>query len=463
MSILWGAWKRDVPCGSQQIAGWMGRLAGVALLALALCLAAGMGQASAAAFAPNKVGGLAFTSPNNRGVYSGPPGTKVTVHGSSWQAYGTVELSLSTNAKSCSSAVSVGSFATDGFGSFSARFLWPAAANHVGAYYACGYQAGKGIALSHNNFMVLASSPAAVSFTPSNLVAGSVLNISGSNWLPGPQTLVLVVTPCNTTCPKASVAQAEITTGNDGTFHQQLTISASATSGAYYIQATNTAATISATSSATIQVTGQTPPGATVTPTPTPITKGGPITAPPSQAKAALKDAVLAAGLGLLALLALLGGLVFFVRRTRDADAPMTSAARKEERAPESRSENIRRATWREKPASIYDTRLELPAMKQPSGRPVDDDMLEEEDVYTVSGVVLPAILVSGDHYPWERQAEEDPSTRAGQPYQPQANPPAGQSPHGSLATGAQRQFTLPPHSFSNPSSDPEDERGKEE
>ncbi len=421
MSIVPIARRSQTSPGSERIAGWTGRLAGAVLLALGLCLAAGLGQAHAAVSAPTAAGTLAFTKPSYQGLIGGPPGTRVTVRGSSWEAYGTVELSLSTNARSCSGAVPAGSFAITGSGSFSASFLWPAAANQVGAYYACGYQQGRGIAISHTTFSVLASSPATVSFAPANLTAGSILTVSGNNWVPGPQQVLLSVVSCKTSCQAASVAQAEITTGRDGTFHQQLTISTSATSGSYYVQATNTVDSLSATSTASLQVTGQVTPGASVTPTPTPLTNGAHLTAPPSQAKSALKDALLAAGVGLLVALVVIGGLAFFVRRSRGADAPIGPATRREEGALEGEPESSRGAIWRATPVSRYDTRLELPAIKPYQNRPSNDSMFDE-DVYTVPGQVLPGTLVSGDRYPWERQKEKDAFAPPEEPDEPQAN-----------------------------------------
>jgi hypothetical protein len=299
----------------------LGWLAGVWVTAMGLLLVSGVGQAQAASAVRNAAGSLNFIQPDYRGVIAGPPGTKVTVQGTAWLAYSSVDLSLTNRAKDCNGAVSVGSFPTDKSGNVLAKFNWPAAANQVGAYYACGTQANKGTGYSHNSFNVLSDSPASLSFTPTTVAAGDTITLSGSNWLPAPQTINIVVVPCNGICAQLPVAQLQVVTGDDGTFSQSVTISSGAATNSYYIQGTNSLGVLAA-SAGPLQVTGLdssgTPQaGGDPTSVATGTTQGGATVAPLSTIKTALKDALLAGVVGLVVLLVLIGGIAFFLTRSR--------------------------------------------------------------------------------------------------------------------------------------------------
>ncbi|HEY7357403.1 MAG TPA: hypothetical protein VH590_13085, partial [Ktedonobacterales bacterium] len=272
MRSLWIAWKWPAPGGPYQRGGWPQRLAAALLLALLLCLAVGAGQALTAAPAFAFGGSLTIQKPDYRGVIAGPPGARVTIQGFGWRAYATITLSVASGS-SCG-GIAIGDFTTNQSGEFTAGFLWPLQANHLGAYHVCGAQAGYGSALSSNTFTVDASSPPSLEFSPGTLVAGDVLTVTGKNWVPGPQTMTLVVVPCNSNalCNAAPVAQMTIVTADDGTFSQPLTISASAPTGTYYIHAANSVASLSVPAAGPIHIAGQASSSGTPVPGVSPTT-----------------------------------------------------------------------------------------------------------------------------------------------------------------------------------------------
>ncbi len=400
-------------------AGWSGRLAGAILLALTLSLVAGIGQAWAAPQAPAASASLSFTQPNYRGVIGGPPGTRVTVTGSFWKPYTTVSLSLSLSPFSCAGAVAVNSFQTSASGSFAARFNWPLTANKLAPYYACATEADKGTAFSHNTFTVLASSPASISFSATMATAGDSVTVTGHNWLPGQQTVTIVVLPCNAICQEKPIADAEVVSGSDGTFSQSMTLLAGAASGVYYAQATNAGATLSAIS-APLQVAGQTAPGGTPLPgstAPSNATRTSSNTGtaqPPSQTQAALKDALLAAGLGLLALIALVGAITIFIVRGRRAETNAPPTAKDGPGEPSSPAP-VRRAIWRT---------ADTPRPNAPAGagqqRPAPE-LLPQRNEQTITGrnpmsmasASLPTVPGTSSGYPWEQPTTPDNTRRA--------------------------------------------------
>jgi hypothetical protein len=400
-------------------AGWSGRLAGAVLLALTLSLVAGIGQAWAAPQAPAASASLSFTQPNYRGVIGGPPGTRVTVTGSFWKPYTTVSLSLSLSPFSCAGAVAVNSFQTSASGSFAARFNWPSTANKLAPYYACATEADKGTAFSHNTFTVLASSPASISFSATMATAGDSVTVTGHNWLPGQQTVTIVVLPCNAICQEKPIADAEVVSGSDGTFSQSLTILAGAASGVYYAQATNAGATLSAIS-APLQVAGQVPPGGTTLPGSTPTTSATRTSSdtgasqPPSQTKAALKDALLAAGLGLLVLLVLLGAITTFIVLGRRAETNAPKAAKDEQRE-ETSSAPIGRAIWRTAGAALPNVQADAEKPRQVP------ELLPQRNEQTITGrtpmsmasASLPTVPGTSSGYPWEQPTTPDNTRRA--------------------------------------------------
>ena len=400
--------------------GWPGRLAGAVLLALALGVFAGVGQAWAAPRLPNAVATVTFIAPNYRGLIGGPPGTRVTVKGYSWLPYATVSLSLSLNPWNCYYTVPVGTYQTANTGTFTARFLWPAAANTVAPYYACAIQRYKGTALSRNSFTVLASSPASLSFSASTVTAGGSVTITGRNWLPGQQTVTIVVLPCNTVCQAEPVADAQVVSDSNGAFSQPMTILAGATSGKYYAQATNTAATLAAIS-APIQVAGQATPGGTPLPGSSPTTSatrtssGAGAVQPPSQTKAALKDALLAAGLGLVALVLLLVGIALLIARQHHAE-PAVSKAGGDKAVGTASPTPVGQASWRTAGAASWRTReaalseaqvqeVRQPEMLQPWR---SEQVIEERDTVHLSVPAIPWISMSHDTYPSEQPATPD-------------------------------------------------------
>lgn len=379
------------------------RLGGVLALAFSLFLVAGAVQAQAALAAPEAGGTLAFTAPSYSGTIGGPPGTRVTVHGSSWIAYNSVALALTTQARNCNNAVALSAFPTTSSGTFTASFNWPAAANQVGAYYVCGIQGNKDPVFSHNTFSLLSSSPASLSFTPNAVSAGDTITLSGSNWLPAPQTVNIVVVPCQSLCAQPPVAQLEVVTGNDGSFTQSVTISSNAVTNGYYVQATNSLAAIAATAGP-LRVTGQAAPSGTPSVTATRPTQGGLVT-PPSNTKTALKDALVAAGLGLLALLVLIGVVVFFLTRARrgpDLHAPSQSQepahwdAWSAEGRPSPRPGTARRVD----DTQAYWEMPQLPPSRHSSHQPWADEQPHP------APAVSSAVSAHEDVYPWTKSGD---------------------------------------------------------
>src|SRR5579885_90412 len=413
MSRMLFAWRGAARHG----AGWTGRLAGAILLALTLSLFAGISQAWAAPHLPAASATLSFTQPNYRGVIGGPPGTRVTVTGTFWKPYATVSLSLTLDPRSCAGAVAVNSYQASASGSFAARFNWPSAANKLAPYYACATEADKGTAFSHNTFTVLASSPASISFSTTMATAGDSVTVTGHNWLPEQQTVTIVVLPCNAICQEKPIANAEVVSGSDGTFSQSMTLLAGAASGVYYAQATNAGATLSAIS-APLQVAGQTAPGGTplpgsTAPTNATRTSSGTGTAqPPSQTQAALKDALLAAGLGLLALIALVGAITIFIVRGRRAETNAPATAKDGPGEPSSPAP-ARRAIWRTAGAP----RPSAPAVQErPAGELLPqrgEQAMTGRNTMSIASASLPTVPGTSSGYPWEQPTTPDNTLRA--------------------------------------------------
>ena len=419
MRSLRVVWKRIALGRAQRNASWLHRLTGAFLLALLLGLAVGVGAARAAA-SPAFVGGgsLGIVQPNYRGIVGGPPGTRVVVQGSSWMPYGTITLSITSSRSSCGS-ITVGDFGVDQNGAFTAGFLWPSEANQLGVYYVCGSQAGVGAALSGDAFTVLASNPASLTFSPSSVVAGDTVTVTGSNWVPGPQTMSLVIVACAAICDTTPVAQATLVTGADGTFTQQMTISAGAPSGEHYVQAANALATLSAVSAGHIEVTGQatasgTPvTGVNPTTTATRTTQGGApgssttTQSPLSQAKSSLQNALLAAGLGLVVLLGLIGAGAFFIGRSHGPE--VRARAGKESELAKGHPDTSRRAPWRT--ANPAGAALPAPSSRaltvaqhyQRQAEPEDEEALAAPDEE------LPTSPENEDDYPWDERIPPPP------------------------------------------------------
>lgn len=462
MRSMWIAWKWPARSGPHQSGDWPRWFTAALVLAPLLWLAMGAGQALTAAPAFAFGGSLTIQQPSYRGVIAGPPGARVTIQGFGWRAYSTITLSVASGA-SCG-GVFIGNFPTNQSGEFTVGFLWPLQANHIGDYHVCGSQAGYGSALSSNTFMVDASSPASLEFSPDSLVAGDVLTVVGKNWLPGPQTVTLVVVPCNgnALCNAAPVAQATVVTATDGTFSQQLTISASALAGTYYIHAVNSVASLSVPGAGPIQVAGQASSSGTPVPGVSPTTIatrtdqdsiGSSTPSPISQASSSLKNALMAAGLGLVALLVMIGGLAFFIGRSRGPEPNVPTKAGKGNEPSPVQPEPSRRATWRT--ASPAATAVHQPygARALPQGYPGEEGLLDGNEL-TAPDEQAAAQQASEDDYPWEEQIpppDPEPEDRGSAPRPmpgaasyPQGNTYAGQLPPARRPSAAPGQF-MPP------------------
>lgn len=394
-------------------AGRLGALAGVWLLALvALFLAAGTGQARAAAAIPAAGGSLAFTAPVVDGVIGGPPGTKVTIQGAGWTAFGSVSLSLSSVAKDCTNVSPIGTYGTDASGAFSFTFVWPDTMNQIGTYYLCGTQFSgttENTSYSDNTFTVLASSPASVSFSTDSVAPGGTVTLIGSNWLPGPQTINLVLVPCNIGCTQPQVGKVTVQSGKDGTFSQEVTISSKASLGSYYVQATNTGGTLTASAGpiqveSAVSLTETPPPGTTVTSVPATNTpQSGTTVTPTSDNKTALKYGLVAGGLGLVVLLVLVGGVALFISRVRGgADLSRFGRANEQRTFADEWSDEADqypRRGYADAPGGPQ-RRQETPSA--PAGRPKAQSF-DADNVSKRAGAASSAGASSGELYPWQR------------------------------------------------------------
>jgi hypothetical protein len=268
--------------------------------------------------------------------------------------------------------------------------------------------------------------------------AGDSVTVTGHNWLPGQQTVTIVVLPCSAICQEKPVADTQVASDSDGAFSQSLTILAGAVSGAYYAQATNAGATLSAIS-APLQVAGQTAPGGTPLPGSTPTTSATRTSSdtgasqPPSQTNAALKDALLAAGLGLLVLLLLLGAITIFIVRGRSTE-PTTPKAAKGEQREETSPAPPGRAIWRAAGTAPPDAQADAEKprqMLQPLLPRQREQAMEEHQTANLPSSSLPTIPGDGDNYPWKqptgrrasRPSAYRPDTGAGQRIMPAQTP----------------------------------------
>ena len=402
--------SRPAPRRGYTIAGRLGLLAGVWLPALAaLFLVTGIGQARAAAAIPATGGTLAFTAPNVNGVIGGPPGTKVTAHGAGWKAFGNVSVSLSNQPKDCTNVTPVGIYEADDSGAFTFSYNWPTTLDQVGTYYLCGSQTAIGapdISYSDNSFSLLSSSPALVSFAATSMVAGGSITVLGRNWLPGPQNINLAVMPCNVNCAQLVVGKATVASSQDGTFSESIALSAKAAPGSYYVQASNADGTISAIDGP-IPLTSNVLPTATAaaigTSTPQDASSGG-AGVLSSDNKTALKDGLIAAGAGVVVLLALIGGVALLLSRMRGgAELPGRSKARYQKTSSGRRwdgADEYFKQGGSGPPDGAHGRRdmPDMPSHSSPS---------RYRQERNAAGSASSGRASSGEPYPWERQQDE--------------------------------------------------------
>src|SRR2546428_3688203 len=166
----------------------------------------------------------------NNGYPWGPVGENTIVHGEKFTPNQQLRLMLvqgdsNTDATICkTSGVSVGTITTDASGTFQQNFAWPASAGQVNQKYSiCSLLLADASVVSNQDdgpFTVLSASPPSISVTPTSLVAGNTVTVTGQNWVP-PQQVSINIAGCAACDPGPSeVTNANATSSglNSGTF-----------------------------------------------------------------------------------------------------------------------------------------------------------------------------------------------------------------------------------------------------
>ena len=333
--------------------GWSAlpdRVALAAVLAFSL-LALGAIAVPGRAQAAGSGAKITFAAPiyagQNNGYAEGPVGTFVTVQGSGWTAGGgnvTITLADEQNdsgqpGSACtngSSTVSIPGFSSqpvDGSGNFmTATFQWPAAAGTKGHdYWACGTQGGAK-STGVDKFFVLSANPPSLSLASTTAVPGSVIAVSGTNWLPGGVNIIVIIAPC-VACEPPYASNAQVTASGSGTFSVDVQVPQAAPVGTtLYASAQNVdsgnppndgALTTGTSTSAQFTVASDATPTVTPTVTPTPgatLTATAPANAGVSSgnntngSSGTMVLIVLLAALGLVLVMGAIIAIVLFMR-----------------------------------------------------------------------------------------------------------------------------------------------------
>jgi hypothetical protein len=215
----------------------------------------------------------------NNGYPWGPVGEHAQIHGAQFLP-GTYQVALvkgdvdsaPDNAyEFCKLSQKVylgGTVTADGAGNFDMSFDWPAAASS-GAWSVCAYMP-QDIAVPVGNiddgpFTVLAAHAPAISVSPSTVVPGGNMTVTGKNWVP-PQSVHVYIGAC-ADCGGPQLVSQDVTSSglNSGTFSVTLRIPADAAPGAYVAGAVVSGGTLDVGPSGAKHVTI-----AAATPTPTP-------------------------------------------------------------------------------------------------------------------------------------------------------------------------------------------------
>jgi hypothetical protein len=259
-------------------------------------------------------------------VAEGPVGTILTIEGNYWPSSTTITIWPAPDAATCTAQLAQPpDFAGQiqvGFGGVvqGQHYTWPKAANNVNqTYILCAVDGATTIPANIQSngittFTVLAADAPSVTATPTSITQGqdnTTLTVSGQNWLPAPQTVIVTVCSDPNHCQDSSIAsQITLSSSQYGTFQITLSIKASTDPGVYFVQAVssgNQGALQAPPSDKPVKVTVSTPtptPTATPSPTPTPT----PTPTRPNNGKG--NTTLLIVLLGMFSLLFLVGGIV---------------------------------------------------------------------------------------------------------------------------------------------------------
>lgn len=276
------SWRRT----QRSLRGWTAAVAGAMLLALALpafLTSASVGLTRGAS--PQSTPIIHWDASNiypgqNNNLPWGPVGTRVTVHGSQFPVIQALQIVLVRgNSNSvpgvCQNApVGVGGTAVNANGAFSLTFNWPASAGQVNASYSvCSFEGMNGGVQSTADdgpFTVLAGSPPLLTVSPTdNVRPGTVVTISGRNWVP-PQPVSVTIDAAGGG-PRLVAGTATSQGLSAGTFSLTLTIPSNAAKGDYFVNASAQNGNLTTYDPLPISVIAAAPtPTPTHAPTPTP-------------------------------------------------------------------------------------------------------------------------------------------------------------------------------------------------
>jgi hypothetical protein len=121
-------------------------------------------------------------------------------------------------------------YATDSAGTFTGFFDWPVDAGASGhSYWACGAQ-GDTTSAGVDYFTVLSPNPPSVLINTTQAAPGSMIAVTGHNWLPGGLQVTILIAPC-VTCQPAFYTKTQVISQQDGSFSVQAQVPSDATPG----------------------------------------------------------------------------------------------------------------------------------------------------------------------------------------------------------------------------------------
>ncbi|MBE3558430.1 MAG: IPT/TIG domain-containing protein [Ktedonobacteraceae bacterium] len=174
----------------------------------------------------------------------GHPGTKVIISGQGFAASSAITLYLTADpdAQKCTAAQAAnmtqfGQVTAKADGTFTQTTTWPASAgNATTAYYICAIAAADNVTAFSQKPFTVAQQLSIDSITPQTVTPGSMVTITGSNWMPAqPLKVSIFASDGKTAIAYTSNVQPQV---NDGSFSTQLQIPADTLPGTYTVQVT---------------------------------------------------------------------------------------------------------------------------------------------------------------------------------------------------------------------------------
>lgn len=188
----------------------------------------------------------AFDLANGTYIYGGPAGTPVTITGAGFSAAEGQSITIGVVPNNgttplCSQKhIATGATAVVSSGDFTASFVWPSGLT-VGHWFACAYLASSGAPAGGANgnydnadFIYTSSQIPTVSVSPTSVLPGSVVTVTGKGWLPDTNPANVYIATCKTCTPIATYSKADPYSGG-GSFTVQLTIPSSAALSSYLV------------------------------------------------------------------------------------------------------------------------------------------------------------------------------------------------------------------------------------